>query len=334
MTVSTSPRAVSQPQGLGLAVLTAATFATSGTFATSLLDAGWSPAAAVTVRLLIAALALTVPAVLAMRGQWSRVAGTSRVMLSYGVIAVAGSQLCYFNAVEHLSVGIALLLEYLGIVLIVAWQWVRHGQRPQPLTIAGVVVVMAGLVLVLNLSGQQHLNLIGVVWGLGAAVGLATFFVIAAGLDDGGLPPLAMAWGGMAIGAACLLLLGLVHAVGMNVSTHSVVFLHHRTSWVVPVLGLALIAGAIPYATGIPAAQILGAKLASFVGLCEVLFAAVFAWLGLGQHLQTLQIVGGVLVLIGIGIVRADEPEQMAAEPDPDLDDLSGASARVPAGVS
>jgi drug/metabolite transporter (DMT)-like permease len=318
MTVSTSPLAASQPKGLGLAVLTAATFATSGTFATSLLDAGWSPAAAVTVRLLIAALALTVPAILAMRGRWSRMAGTSRVMLSYGVIAVAGSQLCYFNAVEHLSVGIALLLEYLGIVLIVAWQWLRHGQRPQPLTIAGVVVVMAGLVLVLNLSGHQHLNLIGVLWGLGAAVGLATFFVIAADSDDG-LPPLAMAWGGMAIGAVALLLLGLVHGVAMNVSTHPVLFLHHRTSWVVPVLGLALIAGAIPYATGIPAAQLLGAKLASFVGLSEVLFAAVFAWLGLGQHLDGLQIIGGVFVLIGIGVVRADEPQQLA-EPDPELD--------------
>ena len=60
----------------------------------------------------------------------------------------------------------------------------------------------------------------------------------------------------------------------------------------------------------------------------------MFAWLGLGQHLDGLQIVGGVLVLIGIGVVRADEPEQVAAEPDATLDDLSGASAQVPAGVS
>ena len=52
MTAATTRRAASPAQGLGLALLTAATFATSGTFATSLLDAGWSPAAAVTVRLL------------------------------------------------------------------------------------------------------------------------------------------------------------------------------------------------------------------------------------------------------------------------------------------
>jgi drug/metabolite transporter (DMT)-like permease len=67
------------------------------------------------------------------------------------------------------------------------------------------------------------------------------------------------------------------------------------------------------------------------VGLSEVLFAAVFAWLGLGQHLHSLQILGGVLVLIGIGIVRADEPPLAA---DPELDDLPGVSAHVPAGVS
>lgn len=320
MTAATTRRAASPAQGLGLALLTAATFATSGTFATALLGAGWSPAAAVTVRLVVAAVALTLPAVWVMRGQWARLAGTSSTMLSYGVIAVAGSQLCYFNAVEHLSVGIALLLEYLGIVLIVGWLWLRRGQRPRPLTLAGIVVVLAGLALVLNLSGRQHLSLIGVLWGFGAAVGLATFFVIAADSEDS-LPPLAMAWGGMTIGAGCLLLLGVVHAVPLYWSTRDVLFLHHRVSWLVPVLGLALVAAAVPYATGIPAAQILGAKLASFVGLSEVLFAAVFAWLGLGQHLHSLQIVGGILVLIGIAVVKADEPRAAPREgPDPDPD--------------
>jgi hypothetical protein len=36
-----------------------------------------------------------------------------------------------------MPVGVALLLEYLGVVLVVAWMWLRHGQRPGWLTIAG-----------------------------------------------------------------------------------------------------------------------------------------------------------------------------------------------------
>jgi drug/metabolite transporter (DMT)-like permease len=304
-------RSASQAPGLGLAVLSAAMFGTSGTFATPLLDSGWSPAAAVTARVLVAAVALTVPALLVMRGQWWRVASSSRSMIIYGLVAVAGAQLCFFNAVEHLSVGIALLLEYLATLVIVIWLWVRHGQRPRPLTIAGIVVVVAGLVLVLDLTGHQHVDLIGVVWGLGAAVGLATFYLLsAAGGDE--LPPIAMAWGGMTIGGAALSLLGFAHALAFRATTADVRFLHHRTSWLVPVLGLALVAGALAYACGITAARMLGAKLASFVGLSEVLFAALFAWLFLDQHLHPLQIAGGVLVLAGIAIIRADEREPVA----------------------
>jgi drug/metabolite transporter (DMT)-like permease len=307
MEQATGPVAApAQGLGLGIAVVSAATFGTAGTFATSLLDSGWSPAAAVTARIVIAAVALTIPALSVMRGQWGRVAAASRPMVVYGLVAVAGAQLCYFNAVEHVSVGIALLLEYTATVMIVAWQWIRHGRRPRRLTVAGIVVVIVGLALVLDLRGGQHVELIGVVWGLGAAVGLATFYVLSAASEDG-LPPIAMAWGGMTVGGVALVLLGLAHVLAFHANTGDVEFLRHRMSWLVPVLGLALIAAALAYACGITAARMLGAKLASFVGLSEVLFAALFAWLFLGQHLRVLQIAGGVLVLIGIAVVRADE---------------------------
>ena len=54
--------------GLGLALLSAATFGTSGTFATALIDAGWSQAAAVAIRVSIAALVLAIPAAFVLRG--------------------------------------------------------------------------------------------------------------------------------------------------------------------------------------------------------------------------------------------------------------------------
>ena len=294
--------------GLVLAVLSAATFGTSGTFATSLIDTGWSAGAAVTARLLIAALVLTVPAVVVLRGRWSLLWSSSRTVAAYGVVAVALAQVCYFNAVQHLSVGIALLLEYLGTVLIVGWLWVRHGQRPRRLTVGGIAVVVVGLALVLNINGHQHIDLVGVLWGAGAAVGLATYFVVSAKSHDG-IPPIAMAWAGMTVGAACLLLLGVVGALPLRASTQDVQFLDHRMSWLVPVLGLSLVAAAFAYATGIHAAQALGAKVASFVGLSEVLFAVVFAWVMLGQQLRPLQIVGGALVLAGVAIVRSDETD-------------------------
>jgi drug/metabolite transporter (DMT)-like permease len=77
----------------------------------------------------------------------------------------------------------------------------------------------------------------------------------------------------------------------------------------VPILGLSLVAAVIAYTSGIGAARLLGARLASFVGLAEVLFAVIFAWLLLGQRPSVLQGLGGLVVLAGIALVRADDRE-------------------------
>src|SRR4051812_40175892 len=188
--------------GLALAVVSAGAFGTSGAFASSLINVGWSPGAAVTARVVIAMAVLTVPALLQLRAH--RVsARAARTVAFYGVVAVAGAQLCYFNAVSHLSVAVALLIEYSGILLVIAWGWARHGHRPRRLTLIGSAAALAGLVLVLDLAGSHHVDLAGVLWGLGAAVGLATYFLSVADTDDA-LPPLAVAWGGLAVGAVVL----------------------------------------------------------------------------------------------------------------------------------
>ncbi|MGZ4627233.1 MAG: EamA/RhaT family transporter, partial [Kineosporiaceae bacterium] len=89
--------------GFVLAMMSAAAFGTSGALAGSLIAAGWTPAAAVVARLVVAALVLTVPAVVSLHGRWSVLRRGSRTIVLYGVLAVAGAQLAYFNAVSHLS---------------------------------------------------------------------------------------------------------------------------------------------------------------------------------------------------------------------------------------
>ncbi|MGH8861274.1 MAG: EamA family transporter, partial [Jatrophihabitantaceae bacterium] len=105
--------------GLSLALFSAATFGTSGTFADSLMATGWTPGAVVTFRITIAAVLLTVPAVLSMRGRWHLLRAAAGSTLTFGLVAVAGCQLFFFNAVQRLDVGVALLLEYSGILFVV-----------------------------------------------------------------------------------------------------------------------------------------------------------------------------------------------------------------------
>jgi drug/metabolite transporter (DMT)-like permease len=282
-------------------------FGTSGTFGSALISAGGSPAGAVLGRVGIAALALTIPALISLRGRWSLLRRSAGQMIVYGLVGVDACQVCYFNAIARMDVGIAILLEYMGIVLIVGWLWLRHGQRPRALTVGGVVAALGGLALMLDLSGSVAVSIPGVLFALAAAVAMAVYFFQSAD-GSGGLPPVVLTWGGMVVGAAVLGAAGLTGLLPLRFTGGDVTLLGRPVSWLVPLLGLSLAAAAIAYVTGIAAARRLGAKLGSFVAMAEVLFAVAFAWILLHQAPATTQFIGGALILLGVIAVRLDEP--------------------------
>jgi drug/metabolite transporter (DMT)-like permease len=322
--------------GVVVGLVSAMCFGTSGTFGTALIGSGWSPAGAVFARVLVAALALTVPAVIALRGRWRALRRSAWQVTVYGLVGVAACQICYFNAIARMPVGISIMLEYLGIVLIVGWLWVRHGQRPRPLTVGGGVAALGGLALMLNLTGSGGVSLTGVLFALAAAVSMAVYFFQSAatsgvdvargdveGVDvegvsaesggpgadgSGDLPPVVLTWGGMIVGAAAIALVGAARVMPLRFAGSDVALFGGRTSWIVPVLGLGVVAAAIAYVTGIAAARRLGPKFGSFVAMAEIGFAVLFAWILLHQTPTALQFAGGGLILAGVIAVRLDEP--------------------------
>lgn len=191
-------------------------------------------------------------------------------------------------------------------MLVVAWMWLRHDHRPRRLTVIGSAVALLGLAFVLDLTGDNHVDGVGVLWALGGAIGLAGYFVLS-GPDDSDVPPVALASAGMTVGAVSLFVLGGVGALPMTARFTSVALGGHHVSWLVPVLGLSLVAAAIAYVAGIEATRRLGPRLASFVGLTEVIFAVLFAWLFLGELPSRVQLAGGVLIIAGVALIRMDE---------------------------
>jgi len=298
--------------GLILAALSAGTFGTSGIFASALIRSGWSPAAAAIARLAPAALLLAVPAVVQLRGRWSLLRREAGRVMIFGLVALAGGQLFYFNALESIPIGIAVLLEYLGVVLVVGWLWAVRGQRPGRLTAAGAAAAIAGLALLVGMAGPARLNPIGIGWGLMEAVSLATYFLLSAAAGEQVLPPLVMAWGGLCTAAAFLAVAAGTGLVHVTAPAGDVELLHHRVSWIVPVLELSLAATVIAYVTGIAAARRLGAKLASFIAMAEVFFAVLYAWLLLGQMPSPTEFTGGAFMLAGVILVRVDETRRYA----------------------
>ncbi|CAN5234082.1 hypothetical protein BH20ACT5_BH20ACT5_17470 [soil metagenome] len=163
-------------RGLALVLVSSAAFGSSGPFAKSLLDAGWSPGAAVLVRSTGGAVLLGVVALLLWRRRLSRLLSARRTVVVYGVFAVAGVQVCYFTAVQTLSVGVALLVEYLAPVLVVGWLWLRTGRRPSARTLAGGARALVGIVGVLDVVGGVRVDPVGVLWALAAATSLSRSF--------------------------------------------------------------------------------------------------------------------------------------------------------------
>lgn len=303
--------------GVALALTSAMSFGLSGSLARGLINAGWSPAAAVALRISIAALVLVGPGLWAIRGRMGMLKQNARTIVVYGLLAVAGAQLLYFFAVSRLDVGVALLLEYTAPVAVVMWMWIVRGQKPGPLTFVGAAVAAFGLVLLLDVLGGGQIDMIGVLCALGAMVGAAAYFIISAD-DSSGLPPITLAAAGLTLAAVLLWVAAAVGVLPMAWTSNEVVFSVGQVPWWVPVLGLGLVTAALAYVTGIAAARHLGSRLASFVALSEVAAGLVFAWILLDQQPRPVQLLGAALVLTGVVVVKLGEKDVQPGE----IDDL------------
>lgn len=309
--VTPSPRRSSLAPGIVIMLVSAAAFAMSGPFVKPLLAVGWSPGSATMLRTAGAAVILFVPALLALRGRWSVLRRRGGLIAAYGVVAVVGTQLGYFSAIEYLPVGVALLIEYLAPVILVLVGWVISRRHPGALTLAGSGLAIIGLVLVLDLAGASTPDLRGVAWAAGAAISLCGYYVLSA-RSGSDLPPVVLAGGGMVVATGALGILGATGLVPLRASTADVVLLGNQTSWLVPALVIVGISTVAGYLLGIAGSARVGSRLASFLGLTEVLFAVITAWLLLGDVPGPVQIGGGALILLGVVLVKA-QPTRLVA---------------------
>jgi drug/metabolite transporter (DMT)-like permease len=294
-----------QPSRAGLGVLlglgASLAFATSGTFVRPLFDAGWSPGAAVLWRVTCAAVLLLPVGLWVMRGRLRMVLAEWRIIVSFGALAVATAQLMYFAAVSRMSVSIALLIEYMAPVLLVVLAWVRTRHAPSRLVIAGTLASVLGLLCVLDLTGARP-DALGVVFGFGAMIGAAAYFVL--GARPSRLHPLALPAFGLPVGGAVLGLATLVGALPYSAPLVDVQVMGASMPWWVPLGVVVLAATALAYALGVAGIGLMGERLASFVSLSEVLFAALIAAVVLGEVPNPIQILGGAMIVAGVVLIR------------------------------
>lgn len=300
--------------GLVIAVASALAFSSSGPFVKPLLDGGWSLGAVLVVRMGLASLLLSPALARAIRRQPGFLRRHGLLIVAFGLTAVAGCQVFYFAAMQRMPVAVALLIQYIAPVLLVVAVWARTRRAPSKLVMVGSIVAMAGLVLVVDISGARF-DLLGTLFALCAAVCAAAYFVIAGRAGDD-LPPLALAAGGLVTGTLVMGVLIVSGVLPFTAPAITVSMLGVEVPGILPLLWVGGVATTLGYALGVIAVPLIGSRVASFVGLSEVLFALGFAWLLLGETPAPVQFVGGALVLAGVVLVRldADDPVEQSTE--------------------
>jgi drug/metabolite transporter (DMT)-like permease len=322
MTVSTASLPVITPvaasarlrtTGLLMAVASALAFSSSGPFIKPLLESGWSLGAALLVRMGVAGLILSPAVFLAIRRNPRFLRRHWRLILGFGLMPVLGCQLFFFSAMQRMPVAVALLIQYLAPVMLVGFVWLRTRKAPSGLVLWGSAVAVTGLVLVVDISGASF-DLLGTLFALAAAVCVCAYFVISERAGDD-LPPLALAASGLLVGAAIMAVLCLTGAMPFEAPQVTVELAGVAVPWFVPLLWVAGIATTLGYALGVMAVPRIGSRVASFVGLSEVLFALGFAWVFLAEVPAPIQFAGGALILAGVILVKVDDLRRAPAAP-------------------
>lgn len=292
--------------GFLLAVASAASFALSGIFASALMDAGWTAGAAVTARISFAAIVLLVPTLYILRGSWQLVRRAWGPILLFGVLAVAGCQLAFFLAVQFIPPSLALLIEFMGPVLLMLWSWARTRVSPSAITLIGAGLAVLGLVAISGAIAGGALHPLGITFALIAAVGNAAYYAAGA-KSDHGIPPLPFVGLGLGLAAVILVIVSAVGLLPFQVSNApGIVAGVALPPWII-IAGMVLISTVLSYVLGVAASRRLGATVASFTGYSEPMFGILWTILLLAVVPTSMQWLGAALIIAGVATVKIGE---------------------------
>ncbi|MEU0095786.1 EamA family transporter [Kribbella sp. NPDC006257] len=291
--------------GLGFALFSALTFGASGPFAKALITAGISPEQAAWLRILGSAV-LLVPLVLIFRGRAGIQAARRSwpQLVLYGLTGIAGCQTLFFIAASRLPVGIAILLEFSGPVLVVLW--LKFGRKtvvPRSAAL-GVAIAVVGLGTVVEIWSGLQIDLIGLLCGLTAAACQATYFLLIERLT-GVADPLVMTAAGSVVGALLLTAVSAPWTVPWHVLSDTIAMGDRSAPGWTFAAFLIVVSTVIAYLAGAAAVQRLSAAVGGAVAYVEVVAASIYAWILLGETLKPNQILGGVIVLLGAYVAQS-----------------------------
>jgi drug/metabolite transporter (DMT)-like permease len=226
----------------------------------------------------------------------------------FGVAGLAFVQFFYFLAIHRLTIGVALLIEYLAPLLVALWARFYYREHVRRRVWAALALALAGLALIVDLfGGGGSLSTAGILFALGGAFAYATYVLLAEHVV-GGRDPVSLLFWGFLFGSVFWAILvpwwsfpG--HRLSASTSLHG-----HLHAWHLPVWLLAawmIVLGTIvPFFLIVSALRHLPATRVGIVAMLEPVVGALVGWAWLSESLSGIQLVGAAVVLAAIGLAQ------------------------------
>jgi drug/metabolite transporter (DMT)-like permease len=292
-------RSASTSIGVVMAITAAVMWGTNGVIARFLLVQGITPLTLVEARSIIAAVGMGILLLFAARSRFQVQRRDLPLLLLFG-LALAVVTYSYFLAVQFLPVTIAVMIQYTGPTLIALYTALVMRRVPPlriwvalALTLAGIAL-LAGLADLLSGSSAKGVTLIGVLIAAVSAFIMAFYMLVGERLGKR-LHPQTSVFYGFTMAA----LLWLVIQPPWRFQTAAL------APGALPlVAAVGIIGTLIPFGLFLAAINRLDATRAAILATVEPVTAALLSWVLLGEGLDAWQVVGGLLVLVGVTVVQ------------------------------
>ena len=231
----------------------------------------------------------------------------------FGVLGLGVVQLFYFIGIRRLDIGIALVINYLAPVFVALWaRFYVHEPVRRRLWLA-IALSLFGLTLVVELWGGSSLDWVGVAACMVTAVAYAAYVLMAEQSLAGGRDVYSLlAWG--------FLFAALFWAIfkpwwsfpwdEVDGSTSLLGKLDDVSAPVWLLLAYIVILGTVvPFVLLVSALHHVPATRVTIVAMLEPVLAALVAWVWLSEELAAIQILGGLLVLLGVVLAQTARPD-------------------------
>ena len=306
--------------GVLAVVVSAMLFAVNGTVSKVAMQSGLSPARLVELRsvgsalVLVAAVLVVAPRARLPRGR--ELAGLALL----GVVGMAMVQWLYFVAISRLPVGLALLVEFTAPVLVALWARFVLREQVKVRVWWALAACLSGLTLVAQVGDGIRLDLLGLVAAAGAAVSLATYYLLGSRLVRRRDPLSTQAWS-MAFAGAFWVVLQPPWTFDAtvlvdDVARPGVLAGAHLPLWAL-VAWIVALGTVVPYVLVLIGMARLGAARTGVLGMIEPVAASAVAWLVLAESMTAVQLLGGVVVLGGVALAETAR-RQPSVAPAPD----------------